>query len=159
MVNIVTFSQPFYDLIFTSLLTKNKSFFEHTLYRYRTGGSVSPHSFFSFTIGKHLGVNWQCSDIPEKEPCVQIVPCTGHWSIHTPITVQRRIPDKDAFHRARNLCVFSRVQKGTPGLTHEGCVLQRVSLDAVSDVTVVLGMRQSIVEKQNGGCYTLKDRG
>ena len=41
-------------------------------------------------------------------------------------------------------CVFSRVQKGTLGLTHEGCVLQRVSLGALSDVTVVFGMRQSI---------------
>ena len=56
-----------------------------------------------------------------------------------------RIPDRDACHRARNLCVFSRVQKGTPGLTHTGCILQRVSLGALSDVTVVLGMRQSIV--------------
>ena len=26
-----------------------------------------------------------------------------------------RIPDKDACHRARNLCVFLRIQKGTPG--------------------------------------------
>ena len=43
-------------------------------------------------------------------------------------------------HRGRNLCVFSRVQKGTPGLTYKGCVLQRV----FSDVTIVLGMRQSI---------------
>ena len=54
------------------------------------------------------------------------------------------IPDEDACHRVRNLCVFLRVQKGTPGMTHKGCVLQRVSLDAISDVTVVLGMRQSI---------------
>ena len=56
-----------------------------------------------------------------------------------------RIPDEDACHRARNLYVISRVQKGKPGLTHKGCVLQRVSLGALSDVTVVLGMRQSIV--------------
>ena len=55
-----------------------------------------------------------------------------------------RIPDEDACHRARNFCVFSRVKKGTPGLTHKGCVLQCVFLDALSDVTVVLGMRQSI---------------
>ena len=55
-----------------------------------------------------------------------------------------RIPEEDACHRARNLCVFSHVQKGTPRLTHKGCVLQRVFLDALSDVTVVLGMRQSI---------------
>ena len=55
-----------------------------------------------------------------------------------------RVPEEDACHRARNLCVFSRVQKGTPRLMHKGCVLQRVFLDAISDVTVVLGMRQSI---------------
>ena len=55
-----------------------------------------------------------------------------------------RIPEEDACHRARNLCVFSRVQKVTPRLTHKGCILQRVLLDAISDVTVVLGMRQSI---------------
>ena len=55
-----------------------------------------------------------------------------------------RIRDKDACHRARNLCVVSRVQKGTPGLTHKGYVLQRVSLGELSDVKVVLGMRQSI---------------
>ena len=48
--------------------------------------------------------------------------------------------------RARNVCVFSHVQKATPGLTHKGCVLQRVSLGSLSDVTVVLGMRQSIVK-------------
>ena len=30
-------------------------------------------------------------------------------------------------------------------MTHKGCVLQRVSLDALSDVTVVLGMRQIII--------------
>ena len=52
-----------------------------------------------------------------------------------------RIPEEDACYLASNLCVFSRVQKGTPGLTHKWCVLQRVSLDALSHVTVVLGMR------------------
>ena len=41
-------------------------------------------------------------------------------------------------------CVFSCIQKGTLGLTHKGCVLQCVSLGALSDVRVVLGMRQSI---------------
>ena len=56
-----------------------------------------------------------------------------------------RILEEDACHRAHNLCVFSHVQKGTPGLTHKGCVLQRVSLGALSDVMVVLGMRPSIV--------------
>ena len=42
-----------------------------------------------------------------------------------------RILEEGTCHRARNLCVFSRVQKGTPGLTHQGCVLQRVSLGAL----------------------------
>ena len=55
-----------------------------------------------------------------------------------------RISKEDTCHRTRNLCVFSRVQKWTPGLMHKGCVLQRVSLGALSEVTVVLGMRQSI---------------
>ena len=53
-----------------------------------------------------------------------------------------RIPEEDACQRSRYLCVFSRV--GTPGLMHKKCVLQRVSLGAFSDVTVILGMRQSI---------------
>ena len=39
-----------------------------------------------------------------------------------------RIPEEDACYRMRNLCVFSRVQKGTPGLMHKRCVLQCVSL-------------------------------
>ena len=62
-----------------------------------------------------------------------------------------RIPEEDACHRAHNVCVFSRVQKGTPGLTHKGCILQlqRVSLGALSDVTVVLGMRQSIANNSH----------
>ena len=51
--------------------------------------------------------------------------------------------------RARNLCVCSRVQKWTPGLTHKGCVMQRVSLGALSDNTVVRGMIQSIVHQSN----------
>ena len=57
---------------------------------------------------------------------------TLFWSIlcltsRTTVT-SARIPDENACHRARNLCVISRVQKGTPGLTHKGCVLQRVYL-------------------------------
>ena len=55
-----------------------------------------------------------------------------------------RIPDEYSCHGARNLCVFSHIQKGTLGFTHRVCVLQRVSLGALSDVTVVLGMKQSI---------------
>ena len=55
-----------------------------------------------------------------------------------------RIPEEDAYHRACNFCVFSRVQKGIPELTHKGCVLTLVSLGTLNDVTLVLGMRQSI---------------
>ena len=57
---------------------------------------------------------------------------------------RQRVFQRETLVTARAICVFSRVQKGTLGLTHEECVLQRVSLDALSDVTVVLGMRQSI---------------
>ena len=72
-----------------------------------------------------------------------------------------RISEEDACQRERNLCVFSHVQKGTLGLTHKGCVLQRVSLGELSDVTVVLGMRQSdgktkmaaVTNKQRGGYF------
>ena len=47
---------------------------------------------------------------------------------------------------ARVTCVFyNTFKKVTHGLMHKGCVLQRRSLDALSDVTVVLGIRQSIV--------------
>ena len=72
-----------------------------------------------------------------------------------------RIPKEDACHRSRNLYVFSRVQRGTPRLTHTGCVLQRAFLDAISDVTVVLGMRQSIYNRgtlqaiTNGDCHLI----
>ena len=41
-------------------------------------------------------------------------------------------------------CFLTCSQKGTPGFTHKVCFLQRVFLGAASDVTVVLGMRQSI---------------
>ena len=54
-----------------------------------------------------------------------------------------RIPDIDACHRARNLCIFSSVQKEHRDWRIRD-VLQRVSLCALSDVTVVLGMRPSI---------------
>ena len=56
-----------------------------------------------------------------------------------------RIQEEDACYCARNLC-FSRIQKGIPGLTHKGYASwERVYLGALSDGTVVLGMRQSIV--------------
>ena len=70
--------------------------------------------------------------------------CTYTLSHPRTTMTSARIPDKYACHRTRNLCVFSRVQKGLPGLMHKGCALQRVSLGTLSDVTVVLGMRQSI---------------
>ena len=50
---------------------------------------------------------------------------------------------------SRTICVCSHVWKGTLGLMHKGCVLQRVSLGALSDITVVLGMRQSIKPSQS----------
>ena len=43
---------------------------------------------------------------------------------------------------AQLVCVSHAFKKE---LDHKGCILQRVFLDAISDVTVVLGMRQSIV--------------
>ena len=88
-------------------------------------------------------------------------------TLRTTVT-SARIPEEDVCHRARNLYVFSRVQKGTPRLTHTRCVLQRVFLVALSDVTTVLGMRQSIVqwgtslnrmtiqnEEQGSYCFTI----
>ena len=78
---------------------------------------------------------------------------TSHNPIHIPCFTSRttvtsaRILEEDACYRVRNLCVISHIQKGTPGLTYnKGCVLQRVSLGVLSDVTVILGMRQSIAE-------------
>ena len=58
---------------------------------------------------------WLCSDV------------SAYWHY----TLSHLENDRDvsahyrgsACHRTRNLCVFSRVQKGTPGLTHKGCVL------------------------------------
>ena len=46
------------------------------------------------------------------------------------------IPDEGKHYHAHNLCVFSHVQKGTPGLTYNRCTLQRVSLGTLSYVTV-----------------------
>ena len=53
--------------------------------------------------------------------------CTILYLTSRTTVTSARIPEEDACHRARNLCLFSSVQKGTPGLTHKGCVLQRVS--------------------------------
>ena len=66
-------------------------------------------------------------------------------SVYASSVMSARIPDEDACYRACNLCVFSCVKKNTLGLMHKGCILQRVSLGALRDVMVVLGiMRQSI---------------
>ena len=47
-------------------------------------------------------------------------------------------------------CVISHAfKKKHRGLAHKGCVLQRVSLGALIDVTVVPGMRQSICNVDN----------
>ena len=43
------------------------------------------------------------------------------------------------------MCIFSLVQKRIPGLTHKVCVLQPILFGSLSDILVVLGMRQSIV--------------
>ena len=90
--------------------------------------------------------SWSAIVRPLSSPLnLQKVACSIYTLSHLSTVTSQRIPEKDACHRARNFCVFSRVQKGTLGLSHKGCVLQRVSLGALSDVTVVLGMRQSIV--------------
>ena len=46
----------------------------------------------------------------------------------------------------RGVTVFSHMFNSNPWIEmkHEGCVLQRLSLDALSDVMVVLELRQSI---------------
>ena len=72
-------------------------------------------------------------------------------TLSTDYTLSHPENDRDVSAYSRQRClssqatyVFSHVQKGTPGLTHKECVLQRVSLGALSDVTVVLRMRQRI---------------
>ena len=57
-----------------------------------------------------------------------------------------RIPEKGAYYRSMpaQLGVFSSIQKETSRFTQKGRILPRVYLAALSDVTVVLGMRQSI---------------
>ena len=64
-----------------------------------------------------------------------------------------RFLEEDAYH-ARNFCVFSGVQKG---LTHKGCILQCVSSGALSDVTVILGMIQSICDMIKGNGSDVAD--
>ena len=52
-------------------------------------------------------------------------------------------------NRTCNFCVFSHVQKGISRLMHIGYVLQRLSFDALSDVTVILEMSKSTHENWN----------
>ena len=66
------------------------------------------------------------------------------WSNNTitgPYTLSHLENDRDvsAWYR-----VNRENNKGIPGLAYKLCVLQRLSFDALSDVTVVLEMRLSI---------------
>ena len=94
----------------------------------------SPHQYFNFAATSDNG------NIQVRKGSIErsILFLTSRTTV-----TSSRILEEDACHRARNLCVFSRIQNGTPRLTLKGCVLQRVSLGALSDVTVVLMMRQS----------------
>ena len=67
-----------------------------------------------------------------------------HWYVIIDILLtvtSARILEQVSCYRAGNFCVFSRIQKGTPGLTR---LKVRVSLNALSYVTAVLEMRQRI---------------
>ena len=64
------------------------------------------------------------------------------WHQHVPL-VRQRI-GRCLLSHGRNICVFSHVQNEFLGLTHKRCVLQRISFVALSDVTFVFGMRQSM---------------
>ena len=55
------------------------------------------------------------------------------------------IPEEDACYQAHNLCAFSRIHKRIPGLTHKRYVLHCLPFGALSCVTVILEMRQSII--------------
>ena len=78
-------------------------------------------------------------DLNAARRCMTILCLTSRTTV-----TSARIPEEDACIRTRNLCVPHAFKKEHRDLTHKGCVLQRVSLGALSDVTVVLGMRQSI---------------
>ena len=94
---------------------------------------------FMVLFGNHRLLFWSFRTVPTPAGLRPILCLTSRTTV-----ASGRIPGEDACYRARNLCVISRVQKGTPRFTHKGCVLQRVSLGALSDVTVILWMRQSI---------------
>ena len=53
--------------------------------------------------------------------------------------------EEDARHRAATCVISHAFKREHRDRCLKGCVLQRVSLDELSDITVVLGMRQSIV--------------
>ena len=103
-------------------------------------------------VAIHLTFDSHCKAIAALFLILYVLCLTSRTTV-----TSARIPEVDACHRARNLCVFSRVHKGTPGCTHKGCVLQRVFLGALSDVTVVLGMRQSIVMRTLPSSLSYKD--
>ena len=68
-----------------------------------------------------------------------------------------QISEEDAYYRAQLVYLLTR-SKRSPGLTHKGCVLQRVSLGALNNLKVVRGMRQSIGKfNQTSLCLHLAD--
>ena len=78
---------------------------------------------------------------------IKCLPSSSIRCLYSRTTVTSvHIPEEDAYYRARNMCVSHVLKSRVPGLTHKGCVLQRISFGVLSDVTVVLGMRQSIEE-------------
>ena len=59
---------------------------------------------------------------------------------------------------ARNVCVFSYVQKRITVLTQKGCIFCSISFGARSDdVTVVLGMRQNLDSLLNSHIRMIND--
>ena len=122
------------------LIKPNKNIcYRHTINK--VSDSIEEYLLESFpiliTIFNHLPVwrlnFWRVINLFDQQPQTFILCLTPRTTV-----MSAHIPDKDAGHRVRNLCAVSRILKGTPGLTHKGCV-------NLSDVTVVLWMRQSIV--------------
>ena len=104
---------------------------------------IVPERLLPINIIIQLGCYWLLLLGIKKSPNNLYILClTSRTTI-----VSAHIPEEDPCHRARNLCVFSRIQKRSLVLTHRGCDLPHVSLGALSDVTVILGMRQSIEGK------------
>ena len=68
-------------------------------------------------------------------PCISMTILCLIW--RTTVTSSSHIPEEDAYYRTRNMCGFSHVQERIPGFAYK-------SFGTLSDVTVVLGMRQSI---------------